>query len=124
MSGINPDDIETIESVYEFLLAYAAQGRSPHQEEHGQPPPHAGPELDRMIAAMENLHSVLKNSHDAFEQVITDDLEKAGSAVRFARGQKFMSSELVDNLNASIHLRAVLTDLFLYSEQFRPVNTD
>ena len=29
------------------------------------------------------------------------------------------SSELVDNLNASMHLRAVLTDLFLISEAGR-----
>jgi len=120
VSRINPDDIETIESVYEFLLAYAAQGRPPHKEENMQPP-HAGPELDRMIAAMNRLHEALKGSDEAFEQVITADLEKAGAAARFARGQEFMSSELVDNLNASIHLRAVLTDLFLYSEQFRPV---
>jgi hypothetical protein len=30
--------------------------------------------------------------------------------------QEKISSELVDNLNASIHLRALLTDLFLLSE--------
>jgi hypothetical protein len=29
----------------------------------------------------------------------------------------------VDNLNASIHLRAVLTDLFLYSEALKPLDT-
>lgn len=120
MSRIKTEDIETIESVYEFLLAYAAQGRPPHKEETMQPP-HAGPELDKMIAAIDSLHESLQGSDDPFEKVITDDLVKAGAAVRFARGQDFMSSELVDNLNASIHLRAVLTDLFLYSEQFRPV---
>ena len=31
---------------------------------------------------------------------------------------------MVDNLNASIHLRAVLTDLFLYSEALRPLATE
>lgn len=120
MSRIKTEDIETIESVYEFLLAYAAQGRPPHKEETMQPP-HAGPELDRMIEAIDSLHESLRGSDDPFEKVITEDLVKAGAAVRFACGQDFMSSELVDNLNASIHLRAVLTDLFLYSEQFRPV---
>jgi hypothetical protein len=30
--------------------------------------------------------------------------------------QKAISSELVDNLNVSIHLRALVTDLFLLSE--------
>jgi len=30
--------------------------------------------------------------------------------------QSSISSQLIDNLNASIHLRALLTDLFLISE--------
>ena len=30
--------------------------------------------------------------------------------------QPAISSQLIDNLNASIHLRAVLTDLFLLSD--------
>jgi hypothetical protein len=34
--------------------------------------------------------------------------------------QNKIGSEMVDNLNASIHLRAVLTDLFLYSEVLKP----
>jgi hypothetical protein len=38
--------------------------------------------------------------------------------------QPKLGSEVVDNLNASIHLRAVLTDFFLYSEAFRPVGSD
>ena len=31
-----------------------------------------------------------------------------------------ISSQLIDNLNASIHLRALLTDLFLIDEIVRP----
>jgi hypothetical protein len=34
--------------------------------------------------------------------------------------QPGISSQLVDNLNASIHLRALLTDLFLIDEIVRP----
>jgi hypothetical protein len=33
--------------------------------------------------------------------------------------QPAISSQLIDNLNASIHLRALLTDLFLIGEVFR-----
>ena len=47
------DDIETIESGYEFLLAYAAQGR-PAGVESG-PGPHARPTIDGMTAAMKNI---------------------------------------------------------------------
>ena len=44
--------------------------------------------------------------------------------MRFILAQDRIGSEMVDNLNASIHLRAVLTDLFLYSEVLRPLPLD
>jgi hypothetical protein len=112
-------DIEAVETGYEFLLAYAAQGRPPHIEAE-YPSPHAGPELEKMLAAMSNLSAALAGTENEFEQVLADDIRKAGAAIRFVLAQPRMSSELIDNLNASIHLRAVLTDLFLYSEVFRP----
>lgn len=113
------NDIETIESGYEFLLAYAAQGR-PAQQETG-PGPHARPTLQGIADAMQNIASAFASSKDAFEQVIADDCRKAGAALGFILAQQRIGSEIVDNLNASIHLRAVLTDLFLYSEAFRPL---
>lgn len=116
------NDIETIESGYEFLLAYAAQGR-PAQQETG-PGPHARPTLQGISDAMKNIASAFANSKDAFEQVIADDCRKAGAALEFILKQKRIGSEIVDNLNASIHLRAVLTNLFLYSEAFRPLADD
>ena len=113
-------DIEAVESGYEFLLAYAAQGRPPHIEAE-YPTPHAGPELEKMLQAMANLSAALAGTDNEFEQVLADDIRKASAAIRFVVAQPRMSSELIDNLNASIHLRAVLTDLFLYSEVFRPI---
>lgn len=116
------DDIETIESGYEFLLAYAAQGRPP-QDESGMGP-HPRPTLENMLKAIQNASQALAGSSDAFEQVILDDLRKASAAISFVLAQPKLGSEVVDNLNASIHLRAVLTDFFLYSEAFRPVGSD
>lgn len=113
------DDIETIESGYEFLLAYAAQGR-PAQAETG-PGPHARPTIEGIAAAMENLVKAFADSDNDFEKVIAEDCRKAGAALRFILAQEFIGSEIVDNLNASIHLRAVLTDLFLYSEAKEPL---
>ena len=40
----------------------------------------------------------------------------AQASVQLALAQPSISSQLVDNLNASIHLRALLTDLFLIDE--------
>lgn len=111
--------IETIESGYEFLLAYAAQGR-PAQAESG-PGPHARPTLEGMVQAMAEIEAALAGSDNEFEGVIAEDCRKAGAALKFLLSQKAIGSEIVDNLNASIHLRAVLTDLFLYSEANEPL---
>lgn len=116
------DHIETIEAGYEFLLAYAAQGR-PAQAETG-PGPHARPTIEGMNEAIQGLHTAFSDSENEFERVIADDCARAGAAIRFILAQNKIGSEMVDNLNASIHLRAVLTDLFLYSEVLKPLPLD
>ena len=42
----------------------------------------------------------------------------ARAAFRFVLVQRSIGSQIVDNLNASIHVRALLTDLFLLDEAF------
>tara|TARA_R110002073_G_scaffold105283_2_gene238320 strand:+ start:371 stop:787 length:417 start_codon:yes stop_codon:yes gene_type:complete len=113
------EDIEAIESGYEFLLAFAAQGR-PAQNETG-PGPHARPTIEGIAAAMKNIATAFADSKDDFEQVVANDCRNAGAAIGFILKQEKIGSEIVDNLNASIHLRAVLTDLFLYSEALKPL---
>jgi hypothetical protein len=73
-----------------------------------------------MQDAMQNLIAAFAQSEDAFEKVISEDCTKASAALGFILKQNKIGSEMVDNLNASIHLRAVLTDLFLYSEVLKP----
>ena len=111
--------IETIEAGYEYLLAFAAQGR-PAQVETG-PGPHARPTIEGIATAMKYLAEAFADSQDDFEQVIASDCRNAGAALSFILAQEKIGSEIVDNLNASIHLRAVLTDLFLYSEALKPL---
>jgi len=113
------DDIEAIEAGYEFLLAFAAQGR-PAQVETG-PGPHARPTIEGMAVAMTNVASAFSDSQNDFEKVIGNDCSNAGAALNFILAQDKIGSEMVDNLNASIHVRAVLTDLFLYSEVLKPL---
>ena len=48
--------------------------------------------------------------------VVERDVQSARAAVTLVLAQPSISSQLVDNLNASIHLRTVLTDLFLLDE--------
>lgn len=116
------EDIEAIESGYEFLLAFAAQGR-PAQKETG-PGPHARPTIAEIAVAMKNIATAFADSSDDFEQVIASDCKNAGAALGFILKQGKIGSEIVDNLNASIHLRAVLTDLFLYSEALKPLDSE
>ena len=116
------ESIEIIESGYEFLLAYAAQGR-PAGAETG-PGPHARPTIEDMATAMKFIGEALADSQNEFEKVIAEDCRKAGAAIGYMLAQDKIGSEMVDNLNASIHLRAVLTDLFLYSEVLEPLGTE
>jgi len=48
--------------------------------------------------------------------VVDADARAAQAAVKLALAQPSIGSQLVDNLNASSHVRAVLTDLFLLGE--------
>jgi hypothetical protein len=51
-----------------------------------------------------------------FLSVLDADARAAQAAVDLVLAQPAISSQLIDNLNASIHLRALLTDLFLIDE--------
>ena len=104
--------IDVFESGYEFLLAYAAQGRD---SDGG-----AGSEVrvtltDMSEAALVIVH-LLEQNKSTYGWVVADDAKKAQAAISLVLSQQEISSELVDNLNVSIHLRALLTDLFLISE--------
>ena len=110
MSNSLHENIEAIEAGYEFLLAYAAQGRESDE----------GSEVRDTLTSMRNAASAIavELASDAgdFSPVVVDDAGKTVAAIGLVLAQEKISSELVDNLNASIHLRALLTDLFLLSE--------
>ena len=104
------DHIEAIEAGYEFLLAYAAQGREND----------TGSDTRKTLTAMRDaaagIVTMLGGAREGFSPVVVDDARKSGAAIELVLAQDGISSELVDNLNASIHLRALLTDLFLLSD--------
>jgi hypothetical protein len=117
------DRIEAVEQAYEFMLAYAAQGR---EDDGGGS---VRQFLERAAAALEGLATAAASPHPldattrqafaAFLEVLDDDARKARAALQFVLAQKSISSQLVDNLNASIHLRALLTDVFLIDEALK-----
>ncbi|MDA0204788.1 MAG: hypothetical protein O3A53_05135 [Acidobacteria bacterium] len=119
------DRCNTVEECYEFMLAYAAQGLAAD----------AGSDtgsqlrnlLGRAVEALKGLpqayESAISNDglepaekHRAFLSVMEMDSRHALAAMELVLAQSAISSQLIDNLNASIHLRSLLTDLFLVDE--------
>src|SRR5262245_42022116 len=121
--------IEAVESGYEFMLAYAAQGR---QSDKGAAAGRNVREyLEKMAAALDGLGAVvaecaasvdpeLRGIASSFLAAVDADARIAHGAVRLVLSRPDISSQLVDNLNASIHLRALLTDLFVVDEALKP----
>jgi hypothetical protein len=123
------DRIEAIEEAYEFMLAYAAQGLSSHEASRVGAQirdflKRAEEAIDRLAdlfaAVTEEEGQTSNRAYSDFIEVIRDDARKAGAAMRLASSQQGISSQLIDNLNASIHIRALLTDVFLLDEIIEP----
>ena len=119
------DRCNVIEECYEFLLAYAAQGVSGE----GAVGRSSGVRdfLQRAADALSGLGDAYARlepsaSYQAFCTVLDRDASDSLAAVNLVLAQPAISSQLVDNLNASIHLRALLTDLFLIDEILKARN--
>jgi len=125
------DRFDAVEECYEFLLAYAAQGLPSDQGGksggqvreflHRAVEASTGlPEACAMAIKEEGLEPVGK--YLAFVEVLDRDSRDSLAAIELVLAQPAISSQLIDNLNASIHLRALLTDLFLLGEILRKQN--
>jgi hypothetical protein len=117
--------IETVEKSYEFFLAYAAQGSRDEEASKvgGQLREFLDQIGDSLSALATDLGSIIESEKlepaDRYRAVIditAADAARAEAAVRLVAVQDIISSELIDNLNASLHLRVLLTDLFLLDE--------
>jgi hypothetical protein len=108
-----------MEECYELLLAYAAEGLP---TDHGsQSGARVRDCLVRAAGALAGLIDMCAAAADLqdvppFLAVLERDARSSLAAVQLVRAQPSISSQLVDNLNASIHFRALLTDLFLLDE--------
>jgi hypothetical protein len=75
---------------------------------------------DEYLAAIYDAKLEPAEPYQAFLSVLERDAATARAAVGLVLAQSTISSQLIDNLNASIHLRSLLTDLFLIDEILRP----
>jgi hypothetical protein len=116
---------EAVEECYEFMLAYAAQGL--RTDEGSKSGGQVREFLQRAVKALIGLAEVCAaavqeeglepaEKYAAFLAVLDRDSRDSLAAIELVLAQPVISSQLIDNLNASIHLRALLTDLFLLDE--------
>ena len=116
--------IDVIEESYEFFLAYAAQGVSGASGISGE----LSDCLRRTHEAVGALEGGLGDltgvpdpdgAFEAMGEVMQRDARDTRAAVSLTMAQSAISSQLIDNLNASVHFRALLTDLFLIDEALK-----
>lgn len=116
---------ERIEECYEFTLSYAARGFA--GDDRNEQTRQVRDHLTRAVEAMRGLEAGCREvatrdrleprtTYDAFFAMIKRDAGSAIAAMELVLAQPAISSQLIDNLNASIHLRALLADLFLVTE--------
>lgn len=115
---------ETIEDCYEFTLSYAAKGLVTDGNDYGrqlrEKLTNAASAMRGLAAGCTSARQELKlfpaEKYESFFAVLARDAASSIVAIELVLAQPVISSQLIDNLNASIHLRALLTDLFLISE--------
>jgi hypothetical protein len=116
---------DAIEGGYEMMLAYAAQGLATDQgaANSSQLRDH----LTRFETALTGLSQSYrdcaaalgvgpKEAIDGFLKTLDADAATTQAALRLVLGQPGISSQMIDNINASIHVRALLTDVFIIDE--------
>ena len=116
---------DAIEGGYEMMLAYAAQGlvsdqgaaNSSQLREHLQRFDEA---LTGLAEAYRDCAAALgvgpQDALDGFLKTVAADAATTQAAIRLVLGQPGISSQMIDNVNASIHVRALLTDVFIVDE--------
>jgi hypothetical protein len=119
---------DAIEGGYELMLAFAAQGLASDQgaANSSQLRDH----LKRFDTALTGLAQAYRDcaaalgvgpadALDGFLKTLEADAATTQAALRLVMAQPGISSQMIDNINASIHVRALLTDVFVVDEIIR-----
>jgi hypothetical protein len=116
--------VDAIEAGYELMLAYAAQGLpSDAQAANGGQLREFLRRFDEALGGLTEAYRALIADegrdaalYEGLLEVLAHDARASQALLRVVLAQSTISSQLVDNLNASIHIRAMLTDVFLIDE--------
>ncbi len=115
---------EIIEEAYEFMLAYAAQGRR-SEDGRGSSSSQIRQFLTRFRAATQDLADMLESLQDdacgtEFRQRWLDDARGIRSVIDLLLALPSINSEMVDNTNGLIVMRSFLTDIFFADHVMLP----
>jgi len=112
------------EEAYEFMIAYAAQGRKREVEEGGGES-QIRQYIKRFHAALDDLDAALADEFGgpegaAFADKFRNDLAVVRSVLGILLSRPSITSDMVDNTNALIAMRAFLTDVFFADQAVLP----
>jgi hypothetical protein len=118
------DAFDRIEESYEFMLAYAAQGRKREVEEGGGES-QIRQYLKRFLSALEALDGAMAQGLGGpeagpFTERFRGDLAVVRSVLAILLAQPSINSDMIDNTNGLIALRAFLTDVFFVDQAVLP----
>ena len=116
---------DAVEEAYEFMLAYAAQGLS--GAEGSQTGGQIRHLLTKAVEALSGLDALVikivegeqltpADRYRSFAATLQRDADNTSTILHLVLSQTAISSQLIDNVNASIHVRTLLTDLFVIDE--------
>ena len=119
---------DAVEEAYEFMLAYAAQGLT--GTERNQTGGQVRHLLTKAVEALAGLEALVieimeterlepAERYRSFAATLQRDADNTSTILQLVLSQTAIGSQLIDNVNASIHVRTLLTDLFVIDEIFK-----
>ena len=115
--------IEVVEEAYEFMLAYAAQGRKREPEDDSIS--RIRHYLTRFQGALDDMQQTApavltsKNGKPFLDQFL-GDIAVTRSVLALLLEQSSITSDMIDNTNGLIAVRAFMTDIFFVDQAILP----
>jgi hypothetical protein len=115
--------IDLVEEAYEFMLAYAAQGRKREPEDESVS--RIRHYLTRFAGALDEMQQALPaivatDVGRPFGDRFLDDIAVTRSVIALLLKQPSITSHMIDNTNGLIALRSLMTDIFFVDQVLLP----
>jgi acyl-CoA reductase-like NAD-dependent aldehyde dehydrogenase len=115
--------IDVVEESYEFMLAYAAQGRKREPEDESVS--RIRHYLTRFSGALDQMEEAVPailttDTGQPFRDRFQGDIAVARSVLALLLEQPSITSDMIDNTNGLIAIRAFMTDLFFVDQAILP----